>query len=218
MRMRSDKGFSNWMDDRNRNDDKDETFSFLGIGMQMKGVQENFASQMMELSGALPDTPLNENFRNRLSASVYLLLGSIGFGVLAIVVGLPTLILKPAKFIMLMTLSTIFGFASVIVMKKPFVFLSELYEAGIVKSTPFICLVMSMFVTIYTTIVIHRYLYVIIVGGIQILCMLWFMSQFIPGGSTGLKVLLQTAWVMIKTTMTPCIYLVKRKVSSIFAG
>ena len=64
--MRSDKGFSNWMDDRNRNDDKDETFSFLGIGMQMKGVQENFASQMMELSGALPDTPLNENFRNRL--------------------------------------------------------------------------------------------------------------------------------------------------------
>ena len=100
MRMRSDKGFSNWMDDRNKNDDKDETFSFLGIGMQMKGVQENFASQMMELSGALPDTPLNENFRNRLSASVYLLLGSIGFGILAILIGLPTLILKPAKFLL----------------------------------------------------------------------------------------------------------------------
>ena len=217
--MTNKSSFSSWADDRNNedSDDKSDSYTLLGFGMQLRGIQDNFANQMLELSGTLPDGPLNEAFRNRLSASVYLLLASIGFGSLAIFVGLPTLILKPAKFIMLMTLSSLLGAASVIVMKKPLVFIHELYEAGIAKSAPIVCLLLSMILTIYVTLVIHRYFYVIAVGALQVACLLWLMSDFIPGGWSGIKVLLKAAYMMMQTSISPCIYFTKRQIRSIFS-
>jgi len=215
--MTRDSSFSEWMNKqkaRDENGGDGDADSGTGLLSQLAYVQDGLAQQMSDFSGALPDAgPLNADFRARLSTSVYLMLASITFGVIAIFVGLPIVALRPSKFIMCMTLSTLLGASSVAVMKKPSVFFSELVSGPLEKSIPLIAVFISCILTIYVTVTIHRYLYIIAAGGFQLLCMLWYIASFIPGGYAGLRVLLQACYYMVRTAMMPCIAFGKYAVS-----
>ena len=164
----------------------------------------------------LPDAgPLSAEFRQRVKYAVYLIIVSAIFGMFAIVIGLPTLIIRPSKFVICMTLSTLSAAASMIVLQKPSVFLSNLLKEPI-KSGPIVSLLVTMLLTGYITIFVNRYLLVLLAAGAQVICMLWYLSSYVPGGQTGLKMLLKATYVLVSTALMPCIYLCKRQIVSLW--
>ena len=90
--------FSTWMEKQNNPDLPEE--EEVAIFTQMKNINDSLGTQLLELSGSLPDAgPLSAAFRQRVQYAIYCLLGCVFFAILAIVIGLPTLILKPSKFV-----------------------------------------------------------------------------------------------------------------------
>jgi hypothetical protein len=170
---------------------------------------------MSELSGTLPEAgPLSAAFRKRVTYAVYLLLASVFFGIMALIVGLPMILLRPSKFVICITLSTGFAAASVIVLQTPKVFMGNLMNKGLTKSLPVIYLLISVVFTLFVSIFYGSYIFVIGAGCIQVTSMLYYLSSFIPGGWTGLKVLLRSGFLLVKTAMAPCIFVCKKSVKT----
>jgi hypothetical protein len=180
------------------------TMSLLG---PLNAMQENLMNQMSVVTGSLPDPTA---FRKRVKYVIYLLGTSIIFALLAVFIGLPTLVLRPAKFVICMTLCTLSAAGSVIVLQAPSVFCSNLLKGGLLNALPVILLLFSMIFTIYATIFVHKYIIVIFAGAGQLLCLAFYLASFIPGGSTGLIVLLRMGYVILSTAMMPCIYATKK--------
>lgn len=202
--MGKDDSFSNWMESRNRSSGENSSEESESLLSQWNSIQDGFAAQMNEMAGSLPDAgPLSADFRGRVSQSVYLLLGSILFAIMGIVVGLPTVALRPSKFIMCTTISTLLGIASVVVMRKPMLFIEDIIKKPL-ESFPLVALIISSFFTIYVTVAVHKYIMILAAGGVQVFCMLWYISTFIPGGRAGLNVLLKTMYYMVTAAMAPC--------------
>jgi hypothetical protein len=212
--------FGSWMDKKSAEKDienggqveADESVGLLG---QLSFIQDGFYSQMTELSGGMPDTA---EFRARLTNSMYLLLAAIVFFVLAIFIGLPTIFLKPSKFVLCMTLGSLLCVASIAVLQKPDVFLSNLYTAGSTRMMSVGGLVLSSLATIYLTVFVKRYVVVLTAAGVQIVFILYFLSSFIPGGTTGLRVLLKTIYVFVKTALHPVIFVCSKSIKSFTAS
>jgi hypothetical protein len=180
----------------------------------LSGIQDSVAGQLQALSGTIDANagPLSAAFQQRVKYSLYLIIASFVFGFFAIVIGLPTIVLRPAKFVMCMTLSTCFGAASVIVMQTPSVFLSNLMSSGIERSLPFILLFVTMLATAFITIFINMYIFILVSAVAQVGCMLWYLSTYIPGGPTGLKMLLKAAYLLVSTAMAPCLFICKKSI------
>ena len=210
MSNNSGSAFSDWLErqkaaenaERNGPDtEKQSMFS------QFASIQDNFTNQLQEMSGSLPEAgPLSASFRNRITNSIYLFIASGVFAILAIVIGLPTLIVRPIKFVMCMTLSTLLAAGSVIVMQTPSVFLKNVTSGGVHNALPVILLLASMMFTLYVTIFVHKYLSIIFAGALQILCMLYYFASFIPGGTQGVIVLIRTTSAVAVTLARPIIY------------
>ena len=209
--------FSSWMEKQNHPDsspDSDE--ESVSLLAQLRSINDSIGTQLLELSGNLPDAPLNAAFRQRVQYAIYCLLGSIFFAVMAVFVGLPTLVLKPTKFVMCITLSTVLSFASVIILQKPSNFIQSLIEAGPMKALPIVSLFASFLFTLYSAIFVHSYRYIVVcfAAGIELTAILFYIASFIPGGTRGLQVLLKMAYVLISTALQPCIFMVKRTFNS----
>ena len=155
--------FKEWMEEQQRLEagvgdvEQGGSNPLLLIGQSMSSLGDSVSSQFQELQGMLPSEagPLSAAFRQRMLNSVYLLIASAVFGTLAFFVGLPTLILRPAKFVVLMTLSTLCAASSVVVMQKPSVFLGNLLKSGPDKVIPVAFDFLSMIFTLYVAIVVH---------------------------------------------------------------
>lgn len=207
----------------NQSDNEEQSFlpslsSFSSLAISMNTIQDSLSgvsNQLQELSGSIPEAgPLSAAFRTRVKHAIYLLISSVIFALLAIFIGLPTLIFRPAKFVICMTLSTLLGASSVIVLQKPSVFLSNLINGGPSNALPIVCLLSSLIATVYVTIVIHKYVFVLFMGSLQILCMLYYLSSFIPGGTRGLQIILKTGYVIVSTAITPCVFVCKKTASA----
>ena len=212
--------FAKWMDEQKRVADgsgKEESEGLLGLSLG--NLQDSMTLQMQELTGQLPDANglTGAEFRRRMLHSIYLILGSIGFGVLAIFVGLPTIVLKPSKFVICISLSALCAMSSAIVLQKPSVFFSGLLEGGLEKATPVLLLFSSILFTLYSAIVVHKYMVVVFAGGIEVLAMFYYLSSFIPGGTTGLYVLLKSGWTLMYAFLTPCRLYLKSCISQLFS-
>lgn len=215
--MNNKANFSHWLEQQKHKDGIDENeYSMFGT---IAGITDGFSAQMLELQGSLPDVNglTGAAFRERMTYSIYLLLASVGCGILAVVVGLPTIALKPAKFVVFMSLSTLCSVGSVIVMQKPSDFFSSVVEGGFEKSFPIVLLIASLLVTLYVAIFVHEYIYTIIAGAMQVVCILYYLSSFIPGGQRGLMVLLRTGWAVVSAACYPCILAARTLFGSIFS-
>ena len=182
------------------------TMSLLGP-LTFSTMQDSLMNQVSVVTGSLPDPAA---FRNRFKYVIYLLGISIIFALLAVFIGIPTLVLRPAKFVICMTLCTLSAAGSVIVLQAPSVFCSNLLKGGLLNALPVILLLFSMIFTIYATIFVHKYIIVIFAGAGQLLCLAFYLASFIPGGSKGLIVLLRMGYVILSTAMMPCIYAAKK--------
>lgn len=204
--------FSDWLEkqkaaERGENNQPEQEGSIFS---RFAAIQDSFTNQLQELSGSLPEAgPLSASFRGRITNAIYLFIASGVFAVLAIVIGLPTLIIRPVKFVLCMTLSTLLAASSVIVMQKPSVFFANLVSGGVIQALPVVLLLLSMLFTLYVTIFVHRYLSIIFAGALQLLCMLYYLASFIPGGTQGVMVLVRTTYAVAVTAATPVFYMAK---------
>eukprot|EP01033_Poteriospumella_lacustris_P017739 gene17739-12707_t len=149
---------------------------------QVWGLQDSMISQLQGFAQSLPEAgPLSESFRVRLTQAIYLLLGAAVFGVLTVIIGLPTLLVRPSKFVLCMTLTTGLAAGSVVVLQKPSVFFAKL---------------MSELVTVYVTIFVHKYVLILACAGLQLLALLYYLSCFIPGGAAGLQLILRMSFTI----------------------
>jgi hypothetical protein len=230
--------FSSWMDQRERtggadDDGADEGTSFFGVSVpasltlagfrgQLSSIHENFSNQLQELSGTLPEAgPLSAAFRQRVTHAIYLLFAAAGFGVLAVFVGLPTLILRPAKFVICMTLSTLCLAGSVIVLQTPSVFVANLVKGasvfkgssaasshhdsplfcciagGPAQAAPVVLLLTSLVGTAYVTVVVHRYLAVLAAGALQV------MFAFLAPSSSSSLFIVSSPHLLFAGPLTP---------------
>lgn len=181
----------------------EQSISFL---LQFNSIQDSVTSQLSEL-GAID---MGAAFRTRITHAIYLLIAAVAFSGLAIVVGLPTIVLRPAKFVVLITLSTICAAGSVIVMQTPAAFIANFLKADPKKQGSVIALTLSLLFTLYAAIFVHTYACVLFAGSIQVMAVLYYLSSFIPGGTKGLTVLLKTGFMLVKTTMQPCLFVAKK--------
>jgi|MDTB01.2.fsa_nt_gb hypothetical protein len=213
-RMSGKQDFSKWL--KERDGGNEETVSFLG---QIGAIQFSVSSQMQELSGALPDANslTGAQFRERVSKAVYLLIASVSCALLAVFVGLPTIVLRPAKFVVFMSLTTLFAIGSVIMLQTPGAFIKDVSDGGIEKSVPFGALVGSQLLTLYVAVFVHKYVYTIMFGALQVLSILYYLASFIPGGTKGLEILLRSGYAMVDTACMPCKAFVRRQISSAFS-
>ena len=113
--MNNKANFSHWLEQQKHKDGKGGESSEYSMFGTIAGITDGFSAQMLELQGSLPDVNglTGAAFRERMTYSIYLLLASVGCGILAVVVGLPTIALKPAKFVVFMSLSTLCSIGSV---------------------------------------------------------------------------------------------------------
>ena len=105
--------------------------------------------------------------------------------------------------------------SSVIVLQKPSAFLKGIIDGGIQSSHPIIILFLSVVLTLYVTISIHRYLYILIAGVIQLCSMFYYVSSFVPGGQKGLELLLRTSFIVVKTVSMPFIFVVRKSATAL---
>ena len=183
----------------------------FSIWTQLGSIQESFVGQLQELGGSLPDAgPLSSAYRSRLLTAIYMLGAAIGFGILTVVVGLPTLVVRPSKFVLCLTLCTIFAASSVIVLQKPSVFFADMLSGGLSRILPVALLASSTIFTLYSTIFIHRYIYTLLGGIFQSICVLYYLASFIPGGTKGLLVVLRMLYTIAYTASKPFIFIAQK--------
>jgi hypothetical protein len=185
---------------------------------QFGAIQENLTNQLQDLSGTLPEAgPLSAAFRQRLTHAIYLLIASGIFVALAILIGLPTILLRPTKFVICISLATLLAAASVIVIQKPSVFLSNLMKGNPANTAPVAGLGFSLFLNFYIAIFVHRYIYVLIAGCLQVLCLFYYLATFIPGGTKGLNIILKACYLVVSAAMKPCIFVAKKTLNACLA-
>ena len=228
--MSKTSAFSDWVNKKNqlddeehhknnKNNEEEEEIPFL---TQIYDIQSNLTSQMQELAGGLPEAgPLSAAFRNRMRNSIYLFLGSLLFAFFAIFIGLPTIAIRPSKFVLCLTLSTLLAVASIVVLQKPSIFLENLWKSSYDRMLSIVMLCLSALSSIYITIFIHRYLFILFAAIIQVFCIIWFLATFIPGGTKGLSILLRACYSLLKTTLKPILFMctvtIKSLISRVFS-
>jgi hypothetical protein len=212
-------GFDKWVQDQKRLQEGNPPEEGEGLLGSFSNLQDSMTMQMQELSGILPDANglTGVDFRRRMLHAIYFLLASIGFAALAVLVGLPTIVLKPSKFAICMSLSALSAIASVATLQKPSAFFSSIIEGGMEKALPMLALLSSIGFTLYSTIVVHKYTVVVLAGGLEVLAILYYLSSFVPGGTSGLSLLLKSAYAVLYTTLTPCRLYLKSSISQIFS-
>ena len=64
-----------------------------------------------------------------------------------------------------------------------------------------------MLLTLYLTFTVggaKGYILVLAASGAQLLALLWYLVTFLPGGATGMKVLTQALWTLLKPVVVGC--------------
>ena len=97
-------------------------------------------------------------FRARVTNEVYLSLISAAFGILAVIVGLPTLVIRSSKFVICITLCKIRCIFSS----------SNVIKGGLAEKIPVLLLLFSVVTILHVTIFYPRYLFVLVAGCFQV--------------------------------------------------
>lgn len=227
--MSKSNSFSDWVNKKNQqekqgnnnnnnDDEEDNNEEEIPFLTQIYDIQTNLTSQMQELAGGLPEAgPLSAAFRNRMKNSIYLFLGSLLFAFFAIFIGIPTIAVRPSKFALCLTLSTLLAVASIVVLQKPSVFLENLWKSGHDRIASVVMLCLTSLSSIYITVFIHRYLFILIAASLQVLCIVWFLATFIPGGTKGLTILLRACYAFLTTVTKPIIYMCTLTIKSLLS-
>jgi hypothetical protein len=153
-------------------------------------AQEGFVQHLSDMQGVLPSDMLARDLRKRLKTSVMLFAASLAFFGLAIVLGLPTLLLRPHKFTFCVSIATVLMLWSGIALQgfASFVKTSKQTPSKLLAPA---AVVLCTFSTLYVTLVWRSYPAVLGVLCLQGVALFSFLMSFVPGGERGMRLLLR---------------------------
>ena len=64
--------------------------------------------------------------------------------------------------------------------------------------------VISIVFTVWAAMIRKSYLYTIVGLSVELLCLLYFLCSYFPGGKTGFKYMLKLAWALVQKTFACC--------------
>ena len=117
---------------------------------------------------------------------------------------LPWIVVAPRKCANLINMATIMILAAFSVLKGAYQFLvTDLLcnkKAGIFAAL----YVLSLAANIYASMVLKNYLFTIISLAVEVVCLLYFVASYFPGGKKGMSYMLGLVWTMVKQVFSCC--------------
>ncbi|KAL9180037.1 hypothetical protein ACHAXT_008007 [Thalassiosira profunda] len=163
------------------------------------------ASMRSSLEAQLPGKVMGMNYQQRFQVfSICLLLSAVFFS-LGFFVGIPLLTVRPQKFALSFTCGSVTFMGSFAILKGPMEHLKSMLAADRIHFTAMY--LGSMLLTLYLTFTVggaKGYILVLAASGAQLLALLWYLVTFLPGGATGMKVLTQALWTLLKPVVVGC--------------
>ncbi|KAL7545538.1 hypothetical protein ACHAWF_008887 [Thalassiosira exigua] len=171
----------------------------------LAGGAASLASMRSSLEAQLPQRVLGMNYQQRFQVFCALLLLSAVFFALGFFVGIPLLTVRPQKFALSFTCGSLTFMGSFAILKGPGEHLRGMMARD---RAPFTIVYLgSMMATMYLTFTVggaQGYLLVLAASALQLLALMWYLVTFLPGGATGMRMLTQALWTMLKPVMVGC--------------
>jgi hypothetical protein len=193
-------------DDNNdtHNSNSEMTLPLFNTSISMP-TEMSFSSIKSNLEAQMPQKVLGMGYQQRFKVFVSLLVLSGVFFSLAFFVGLPMIAARPQKFALSFTCGSLTFMGSFALLRGP----SEHFNGMITKERlPFTILYLgSMFGTMYCTFNNHGingYVSVMIMSGVQLLSLLWYLVAFLPGGAQGMRILTSAILAILKPLIVGC--------------
>jgi len=127
------------------------------------------------------------------------------FFILGFVVGLPLITIRPQKFALCFTFGSLTFMGSFAILKGPYDHFVGMLQSDRLIFT--IVYVTSMLSTLYFTMNVGGptgYIMVLSSSAFQILALLWYLISFIPGGASGLHIVLAALGKMLRPLFVGC--------------
>ncbi|RDD44047.1 Protein transport protein SFT2 [Trichoplax sp. H2] len=100
---------------------------------------------------------------------------------------MPFLVLRARKFALLFTLGSLFTIGSFSMLWGPVNHLKHLFSSERLTFT--LTYFLSLFVTLYAALIVRSTVMTLTFGIIQIIALTWYVSSYVPGGLTALKLM-----------------------------
>ena len=201
--------FGDWYDKQKQeeaassNNDGGDVESQSFLPDSMSGL--SLTSMRSSLEAQLPQQIMGMNYQQRFQVFCICLLLSALFFLLAFFVGIPLLTVRPQKFALSFTCGSISFMASFGILKGPQEHLLSMLAPDRAHFT--VVYLGSMFLTLYLTFTsggAQGYVLVMGASALQLMCLLWYLVTFLPGGATGMKILMQAMWKLLKPLVVNC--------------
>ena len=118
---------------------------------------------------------------------------------------LPWIVVAPRKCANLMNVGTIMILCSFGLLKGWYKFFVEDLLCNKEKGVFAWVYVLSLIMTIYTSMIIKSYVLTLVALAVEIICLLYFVCSYFPGGNTGFKYMLKALWAMTKSMFNACL-------------
>ena len=150
-----------------------------------------------------PEQPvLGMSYTQRFRAFMTLVMLAVLFFAIAFTVGLPIIVVRPAKFAISFTSGSLFFMLAFMVLKGPMTHIKSMFTP---EKAPFAALYLSsMLGTLWASLVARSYFLVMIASGAQICALLYYLVAGIPGGSQGVSIFLKGLGRMARAALYPC--------------
>jgi len=157
------------------------------------------------LESQMPQQILGMNYQQRFKVFCSLLILSAVFFGLGFAVGLPMITIRPQKFALSFTFGSLTFMGSFGILRGPHAHFAAMFASDRIPFT--LIYLGSMMCTLYFTFTAHGakgYVTVLIMSGIQLVALLWYLITFLPGGAQGMKVLTSAILTMIRPIIVGC--------------
>mmetsp|Transcript_17080 Transcript_17080/g.20570 ORF Transcript_17080/g.20570 Transcript_17080/m.20570 type:complete len:348 (-) Transcript_17080:886-1929(-) len=172
-----------------------ETATVRGASAMQSGIKQAGSTVTTGVKDGIAS--VQQFSHKRLMYFIGLSLAGAFFMILAFVVGLPVIVIFPAKFAICFTLGSILNMCAMAALKGPLQQMQHLMQW---ERLPFSATyIASMIGTLWASMVIHSYILSIAFCAIQVMALGYYLATYFPGGQAGLKAIVQ----ITVTTMKP---------------
>mmetsp|Transcript_31747 Transcript_31747/g.37026 ORF Transcript_31747/g.37026 Transcript_31747/m.37026 type:complete len:245 (+) Transcript_31747:130-864(+) len=195
--------------DSTNNDDNPENMSSMTLPLFNTPISVptdiSFSSIKSNLEAQMPQQVLGMSYQQRFKVFVSLLLLSTLFFTLAFFVGLPMITIRPQKFALSFTCGSLTFMGSFAILRGPVPHFSGMITQ---ERLPFTTIYIgSMIGTLYCTFSAYGakgYVSVMIMSGVQLMALIWYLVTFLPGGAQGMKVLISAMLAILRPVIVGC--------------
>jgi hypothetical protein len=171
------------------------------------------------LESQMPQQIMGMNYQQRFKVFCCLLILSTVFFGLGFAVGLTMITIRPQKFALSFTFGSLTFMGSFAILRGPQAHFSGMFANDRIPFT--LIYLASMAGTLYFTFTAHGvkgYVTVLIMSGVQLLALLWYLVTFLPGGAQGMRVLTSAILTMLRPILVGCTRCFKSIIFRIVGG